>query len=93
MEKIKTCCVTGHRDIPEEKVDRIHSLLRREILAAIQDGYTHFISGFAFGADLLFADIVVGTKRDLSHYPRSGYSLSWTHENTGQDFSKTHSVL
>lgn len=62
MEKIKTCCVTGHRDIPEEKVNRIHSLLRREILVAIQDGYTNFISGFAFGADLLFADIVVELK-------------------------------
>lgn len=58
----KTCCVTGHRDIPEEKMDRIQKLLRQEILAAIEDGYTHFISGFATGADLLFADIIAELK-------------------------------
>lgn len=62
MEKIKTCCVTGHRDIPAEQMDRIRDLLRREILAAIADGCTHFISGFAAGADLLFAEIVVELK-------------------------------
>lgn len=62
MDFEKTCCVTGHRDIPEEQMDRIQELLRREILAAIEDGYTHFISGFASGADLLFAEIVVELK-------------------------------
>lgn len=58
----KICCVTGHRDIPEEKMDRIQKLLRQEILAAIEDGYTHFISGFATGADLLFAVIIAELK-------------------------------
>ena len=58
----KTCCVTGHRDIPAEQMDRIQKLLRQEILVAIEDGYTHFISGFAAGADLLFADIVAELK-------------------------------
>lgn len=62
MDYEKTCCVTGHRDIPAEQMDRIQELLRREILAAIEDGYTHFISGFASGADLLFAEIVVELK-------------------------------
>ena len=58
MEEIKACCVTGHRDIPAEQMDRIQELLRREILTAIEDGYSHFISGFATGADLLFAEMV-----------------------------------
>lgn len=62
MEKNNTCCVTGHRNIPAEQIDRIQELLRREILTAIEDGYTHFISGFASGADLLFAKIVVELK-------------------------------
>lgn len=43
-------------------MDRIQKLLRQEILAAIEDGYTYFISGFAAGADLLFADIVAELK-------------------------------
>lgn len=63
MDYEKTCCVTGHRDISAEQMDRIQELLRREILAAIEDGYTHFISGFASGADLLFAEIVVELKK------------------------------
>lgn len=58
MNQEKNCCVTGHRDIPAAQMDRIQELLRREILAAIEDGYSHFISGFAAGADLLFAEIV-----------------------------------
>lgn len=51
-----TCCVTGHRDIPVEKLDFVQAELRTEILSAIQDGYTHFISGFAEGTDLLFSE-------------------------------------
>ncbi len=62
MEKIKTCCVTGHRDIPAEWADIIQKYLRMEIIAAVEDGYTHFISGFAAGADLLFAEIVAELK-------------------------------
>ena len=63
MDNEKTCCVTGHRNIPAEQADRIRELLRQEILAAIRDGYTHFISGFAAGADFLFAEIVAELKK------------------------------
>lgn len=63
MEKVKTCCVTGHRVIPPEHITDIEGLLRQEILGAIADGYTHFISGFAVGTDLLFADIVLQLKK------------------------------
>ena len=45
----KTCCVTGHRDIPKEYLDYVEQELRREVQAAIEDGYTRFISGFAEG--------------------------------------------
>ena len=58
----KTCCVTGHRDIPKERLDYVEQELRREVQAAIEDGFTRFISGFAEGADLMFAAIVVEEK-------------------------------
>lgn len=58
----KTCCVTGHRNIQEERSSYVEQELRREVLAAIQDGYTRFISGFAEGADLMFAAIVAEQK-------------------------------
>ena len=60
----KTCCVTGHRDIPAEKKGLVEEALRREVAAAIEDGYTRFISGFAEGADLMFAAIVAEAKKE-----------------------------
>lgn len=62
----KICCVTGHRDLPASVETIIRSELRQEVLVAIEDGYTHFISGFASGADLMFAEIVSELK---NRYP------------------------
>lgn len=62
--EIKTCCVTGHRNIPADKIDYVKQELRREVLAAVQDGYTRFISGFAEGVDLMFAAIVAELKQE-----------------------------
>lgn len=64
MNKEQTCCVTGHRDIPFEKIPYVQDQLRQELVQAIQHGYTHFISGFASGVDLIFAGIVAGLKRE-----------------------------
>lgn len=60
----KTCCITGHRDIPADKWAYVEDELRREVLAAIEDGYTDFISGFAEGVDLTFAAIVAEQKKN-----------------------------
>ena len=54
----KTCCVTGHRDIPAEQVGHIKKSLEQEVDRAISDGFICFISGFADGVDPLFAGIV-----------------------------------
>lgn len=54
----KTCCVTGHRDIPAEQVGHIKKSLEQEVDRAISDGFTCFVSGFADGVDLLFVGIV-----------------------------------
>ena len=61
----KVCCVTGHRDIPTDRAVYVEQALRREVLAAIEDGYTRFISGFAEGTDLMFAAIVAEQKAGL----------------------------
>ena len=66
MDKEHTCCVTGHRDIPANRMQYVQIQLRQELLQAIQRGYTHFISGFAAGVDLIFAGIVADPK---SEYP------------------------
>ena len=41
-----------------DRLEYVKSELQREILQAIADGCTHFISGFAEGVDLLFTSIV-----------------------------------
>lgn len=62
--QVKTCCVTGHRDIPEGKKSYVEAELRKAVLAAIKDGYTRFISGMAEGVDLTFAAIVAEQKEN-----------------------------
>lgn len=54
----KTCCFTGHKDIATDKLEHVKGELQREIMQAVEDGYTHFISGFEEGVDLIFASIV-----------------------------------
>ena len=62
----KTCCVTGHRDVPVGKEQYVEEALRKEVLAAIAAGYTRFISGFADGVDLTCAAIVAAEKKQNS---------------------------
>ena len=54
----KTCCVTGHREIPENRIDYVKQELQKQVVSAIEEGYTRFLCGFAEGADLLFAAVV-----------------------------------
>ena len=48
------------------KVEYVKSALRNAIKEAIADGYTYFISGFAEGVDLYFADIVAELKEEYN---------------------------
>jgi uncharacterized phage-like protein YoqJ len=59
---IKTCCVTGHRNISVEKAGYVRQSLVREVETAVAGGYTRFITGFADGADMLFAEVVAEFK-------------------------------
>ena len=59
----KTCCVTGHRDLPQKEINRVKEALRKEIERAIADGFTCFMSGFAEGVDQYFAEIVLEMRR------------------------------
>lgn len=55
----KTCCVTGHREILNEKIAEVRKRLSDEIKKAISDGYTSFMMGGADGTDLLFGELVL----------------------------------
>ena len=60
----KTCCVTGHRNLPQKEINHVKAALRREIDSAVADGFTRFMSGFADGVDQYFAEIVLEKKKE-----------------------------
>ena len=60
----KICCVTGHRDLSEDEMELLRPRLATEVEQAVAAGFNCFLSGFAEGADLLFAEIVARMKRD-----------------------------
>ena len=60
----KTCCVTGHRSIPSNQMEAVRQGLEQAVRQAITDGYNAFISGFADGVDLIFAEIVSQTMQE-----------------------------
>ena len=60
----KTCCVTGHRDLPQKEINYIKAALGREIDRAVADGYTCFMSGFGEGVDQYFAEIVLERQKE-----------------------------
>lgn len=59
----KSCCITGHRNLPNPQIPQIQKALWFEAECAVRDGFTHFISGFAEGVDLYFAAIIAHMKR------------------------------
>lgn len=63
MEK-KVCCVTGHRDLPQNQINYVKAALMREIEKAVADGFTCFMSGFAEGVDQYFVEMVMEKQKD-----------------------------
>ena len=58
--KKKTCCVTGHRDLPQNQINYVKAALLREIEKSVAD----FMSGFAEGVDQYFVEMVMEKQKD-----------------------------
>ena len=61
-DKNKTTCFTGHRVLPEKKIERIVKRLDEEIDRLIEEGITTFISGGALGFDHIAASTIIAKK-------------------------------
>lgn len=57
-----TCCFTGHRRLPKEKIVHIITRLDHEVETLISQGVTTFISGGALGFDQIAAPLIVAKK-------------------------------
>jgi len=60
--KSKSCCFTGHRKLPMNKIEGIIKRLDCEVDNLINQGVTDFISGGALGFDQIAASLIVAKK-------------------------------
>ena len=63
----KTCCFTGHRDIPFSKIDEVSANLERAVEKAVKAGYCYFGAGGALGFDTIAAETILKMKDRYSH--------------------------
>lgn len=79
------CCFTGHRE------DRLHRPekevlgdLNREISQAIEDGFTTFITGMAYGVDIWAGELVLEQRKKhreiqlIAAIPFEGFETRWS---------------
>lgn len=62
MANVDTCCFTGHKKLPANKIQNILSTLDEAIENLISQGVTNFISGGAVGFDLMAAALILAKK-------------------------------
>lgn len=60
--KEQTCCFTGHRELPKERIEHIVIYLNYEVENLISQGVTDFISGGALGFDQIAASLIIAKK-------------------------------
>ncbi len=69
INKPRTCCFSGHRRLPQDRLGSIIRQLEEAVNTLISQGVTHFISGGALGFDQLAAMLIVA-KRERGHNVR-----------------------
>lgn len=84
-----TCCFTGHRKLPQDKIEKIVLNLNHEIESLIAQGVTDFISGGALGFDQVAASLIIA-KKEMGYQIRLMFALPsknqdefWTNEQKG----------
>jgi len=63
----RTCCFTGHRDLPFLKRKLIARKLEQTVTGLIQSGVQYFGAGGALGFDTLAAQTVLNLKKEYPH--------------------------
>ena len=82
MDASTTCCFTGHRQLPANKIEKIVINLDREIEKLIADGVTDFISGGALGFDQIAASLIVA-KKEMGKKIRLIFALPCKNQDAG----------
>ena len=76
--KEHTCCFTGHRTIPTDKMQEIVARTEARVRELIRGGYRCFITGGAVGYDTLAAELLFhpADRRNGLHHPLCGQHWS-----------------
>jgi len=62
INKEQTCCFTGHRKLPKEKIEYMIKRFNYEVDKLISKGVKVFISGGALGFDQIAASLIIAKK-------------------------------
>lgn len=73
-DKNQTCCFSGHRILPKNKMENILERLNFEIDTLISQGVTDFISGGALGFDQIVASMIIA-KKEMGYNIRLALAL------------------
>ncbi len=65
--KNKTCCFTGHREVPNEEYAFVHKKTREAIMTLVDKGVERFIVGGALGFDTLAATLLFEIRQNFPH--------------------------
>lgn len=88
------CCFTGHRaNKLQRSEEEVCDDLKKSILQAIDDGYTTFIIGMAYGVDLWAGELVLEQRKKhpnlkmIAAVPFNDFESRWD-ERTKKQFQK-----
>jgi len=91
MKRENTCCFTGHRKLPEDKLEKITGKLDHAINLLAHVGYEYFICGGALGFDTLAAKRVLNAAKTRPNVhlvlalPCRNQTEKWVKEEDGID--------
>lgn len=85
-----TCCFTGHRKLPKDKIECILKGLDREVEDLIAQGVTTFISGGALGFDQIAASLIVA-KKEMGRDIRLVFA--WPYRNQDENWNDNQKRL
>lgn len=81
----RTCCFTGHRDIPADRLQMVMASTEAKVRGLISQGYRYFGVGGAVGYDTIVAELLLRLReqeypwiRIILVYPFDGFTGRWS---------------
>ncbi len=80
----KTCCISGHRNIPLHKLIMLRKKIRKTLISLVDNGIVYFGCGGAVGFDTIAAEEILRLKKKKTHiklimvYPCKDQTKYWS---------------